>query len=235
MIKFLLKTEENGGNKKMKRNKGITLIALVITIIVLLILAGISIATLTGENGLLSKATIAKEEQKKEASLEKIKLATLASYGEDGKFNVETFKGEIARIGGSIVSEDLENGKIVVEVDGYEATINITTGSIESFGKNGTFQIEANLYQENGEPLADGILYDKVKIVVQVKSDAEIEKIDEIIVKSPNGIMEKQPDENNSYLVTESGTYTITVKATINGIQKKLVSKKKSKQLQKNG
>lgn len=206
----------------MKRNKGITLIALVITIIVLLILAGISIATLTGENGLLSKATIAKEEQKKEASLEKIKLATLASYGEDGKFNVETFKGEIARIGGSIVSEDLENGKIVVEVDGYEATINITTDSIESFGKNGTFQIEANLYQENGEPLADGILYDKVKIVVQVKSDAEIEKIDEIIVKSPNGIMEKQPDENNSYLVTESGTYTITVKATINGIQKEV-------------
>ena len=34
-----------------KQNAGITLIALVITIIVLLILAGISIATLTGENG----------------------------------------------------------------------------------------------------------------------------------------------------------------------------------------
>ena len=35
----------------LKRNKGITLIALVVTIIVLLILAGISIAMLTGENG----------------------------------------------------------------------------------------------------------------------------------------------------------------------------------------
>ena len=41
----------------LKERKGITLIALVITIIVLLILAGISIATLTGNNGLLSKAT----------------------------------------------------------------------------------------------------------------------------------------------------------------------------------
>ena len=41
----------------MKNNKGITLIALVITIIVLLILAGISIAMLTGENGLLNKAS----------------------------------------------------------------------------------------------------------------------------------------------------------------------------------
>ncbi len=45
----------------MRKNKGITLIALVITIIVLLILAGVSIATLTGENGILTKATEAKE------------------------------------------------------------------------------------------------------------------------------------------------------------------------------
>ncbi len=37
-------------NRKIKQEKGITLIALVITIIVLLILAGISIAMLTGEN-----------------------------------------------------------------------------------------------------------------------------------------------------------------------------------------
>ena len=35
----------------MKSQKGITLIALVITIIVLLILAGVTIAMLTGENG----------------------------------------------------------------------------------------------------------------------------------------------------------------------------------------
>ena len=41
----------------MKSQKGITLIALVITIIVLLILAGVAIAMLTGENGILKKAT----------------------------------------------------------------------------------------------------------------------------------------------------------------------------------
>lgn len=40
----------------MKNQKGITLIALVITIIVLLILAGVSIAMLTGDNGLLNKS-----------------------------------------------------------------------------------------------------------------------------------------------------------------------------------
>ena len=40
----------------MKNNKGITLIALVVTIIVLLILAGVSIAMLSGDNGILGRA-----------------------------------------------------------------------------------------------------------------------------------------------------------------------------------
>ena len=43
--------------KKLKRNvNGITLIAVVVTIIVLLILAGVSITMLTGENGLFKMA-----------------------------------------------------------------------------------------------------------------------------------------------------------------------------------
>ena len=46
--------------KQFKSNKGITLIALVITIIVLLILAGVSIAMLTGQNGILTQAQNAK-------------------------------------------------------------------------------------------------------------------------------------------------------------------------------
>lgn len=45
----------------MKENKGITLIALVVTIIVLLILAGVSIAMLTGQNGILTKAAEARD------------------------------------------------------------------------------------------------------------------------------------------------------------------------------
>ena len=50
--------------QKINKQKGITLIALVVTIIVLLILAGISIATLTGENGLITKTNTAKEKTK---------------------------------------------------------------------------------------------------------------------------------------------------------------------------
>lgn len=48
--------------KKYLLNKGVTLIALVVTIVVLLILAGISISLLTGDNGTISQANKSKEE-----------------------------------------------------------------------------------------------------------------------------------------------------------------------------
>ena len=57
------------------KEKGITLIALVITIIIILILAGISIMTLTGENGLINKTISAKEENEMSAAKEELKLA----------------------------------------------------------------------------------------------------------------------------------------------------------------
>ena len=58
-----------------KSSKGITLIALVITIIVLLILVGVSIAMLTGDNGILTQATEAKKSNTAGAEKEQIKLA----------------------------------------------------------------------------------------------------------------------------------------------------------------
>ena len=56
-----IKNKEGTLKDKIKANKGITLIALVITIIVLLILAGVSIAMLTGQNGILTQAQNAKD------------------------------------------------------------------------------------------------------------------------------------------------------------------------------
>ena len=47
---------------KLKKIRGITLIALVVTIVVLLILAGVSIAMLTGDNGIIVQAKRAREE-----------------------------------------------------------------------------------------------------------------------------------------------------------------------------
>ena len=59
---------------KFEKQKGITLIALVVTIIVLLILAGVSIAMLTGNNGILTQGKRAKEEQAHAAVKEGITL-----------------------------------------------------------------------------------------------------------------------------------------------------------------
>ena len=64
----------------MKDNKGITLIALVITIIVLLILAGVSIAMLTGENGLLNRANESKSKTLKAEAIERINMEAQALY-----------------------------------------------------------------------------------------------------------------------------------------------------------
>ena len=68
----------------MKRNKGITLIALAVTIIVMLILAGVTMATLTGENGIISQAKKAKEASKKAEDDEKANLANMAAIMENG-------------------------------------------------------------------------------------------------------------------------------------------------------
>jgi len=61
--------------KKLKNTKGITLIALVVTIIILLILAGVSIAMLTGNNGILTQGKRAKEETEIAEEKEAISLA----------------------------------------------------------------------------------------------------------------------------------------------------------------
>ena len=72
------KKGEKQMKEKLKNEKGITLIALVITIIVLLILAGVTIATLTGENGILTKATEANLQTQIGEEKEAINLAMQA-------------------------------------------------------------------------------------------------------------------------------------------------------------
>ena len=71
-------------NYSKEKNRGITLIALVITIIVLLILVGVSIAMLTGDNGILTQAQTSKEKTDEAEDMEKIRLAVSeAQIGEN--------------------------------------------------------------------------------------------------------------------------------------------------------
>jgi hypothetical protein len=68
-----MKNERNT-KQLIKTSNGITLIALVITIIVLLILAGVVIATLTGDNGILTKARTAQTTTNEKDEEEQIKI-----------------------------------------------------------------------------------------------------------------------------------------------------------------
>ncbi len=94
-------------NKKIlkRKERGITLIALVITIIVLLILAGVSIAMLTGDNGILTQAQNAKDKTEQASEAEKIQLAVMATSMDNNGYteilDTDSFKQELQNQFGS--------------------------------------------------------------------------------------------------------------------------------------
>lgn len=124
----------------MKKQKidGITLIALVITIVVLLILASVSIATLTGDNGILSKANNAKTETEKANIKEQVQIAVLGSYDANGRLNIDKLKEELEKIEGTVTITDTDGGfPITVTVDRYSFIID-ENGNIEPAGPKPT-------------------------------------------------------------------------------------------------
>ena len=112
--------------RKQKNNRGITLIALVITIIVLLILATVSIATLTGENGILTKATTAKDKTIEAEEKEQINLA----YTTVMMDKLHSNKGNDLTVSAEELGEELDNqnaGAKVVEAEKIgELTVTFT-------------------------------------------------------------------------------------------------------------
>ena len=94
-----------------KEEKGITLIALIITIIVLLILAGISMATLTGENGILKKADKARETTNEAGAKEKVQIAVMGSFGTERKIDIDTLNQQLNKVEGI----DKENSNLPIE------------------------------------------------------------------------------------------------------------------------
>ena len=72
-----------------QKNKGITLIALVITVIILLILAGITVGAITGDNGIIDNAGQAKEETEIANEKEIIEKATVQAMGNNKYGNIE--------------------------------------------------------------------------------------------------------------------------------------------------
>ena len=102
-----------------KNAKGITLIALVITIIVLLILAGVSIAMLTGQNGILTQAQNSKTTTENKSAEEKVKLAIMAarSQSETGALDADKLIAEITNNYGGTASKTNDGFPVSATVD----------------------------------------------------------------------------------------------------------------------
>ena len=175
---------------KFKNAKGITLIALVITIIVLLILAGVTIATLTGDNGILGKANDAKTQTEQAKEDENLKIAIAGSYGTDGKLNLKDLKD------------------------------NLTNQGIDYDKNNTGFPLEVTINGENKKIDANGNVTVKLESVADSKTKGTVFKDTTTLedtygnqVKIPKGfkIANDSATDVTGGIVIEDATYTNTI------------------------
>ena len=119
----------------LKEQKGITLIALVITIIVLLILAGVSIAMLTGQNGILTKATTSKTETAKAEVMERINMELNAVYADVLSGDITTLDDDyVAKINTNLASKATatpDTSKKVLTITPADSTLGIDAGKVD--------------------------------------------------------------------------------------------------------
>ena len=125
-----------------KRNSGITLVALVITIIVLLILAGVSIALVVGDNGVLSRSQEAKAGSIVAEETEQVNLAYSSALTKNlgDAVTAENLQAELDESVGSgktTVTENGNNLKVLFNETGHSYNVNkgrITEGSDSTAG-----------------------------------------------------------------------------------------------------
>ena len=136
--------------ENLRRNKGITLVALVITIIILLILAGISIQAITN-TGLFVNAKKAKEKSMEGQLKEEITLAIQSIQTE------EIYKGN------SVTLETLAGGQLEKELK--DITAELTDGEINGEYKDYEYTIDSNLNVTINGPVTG----------VRIKGSAEVQ------------------------------------------------------------
>ncbi len=187
-------------NSKKFFNKGITLIALVITIIVLLILAGIAIATLTGENGILNKANQASEETLKAQIKEEIELAIIEIQAEEisegRKVTLETLaNGQLTNKLQNLTAT-LQNNEIIGAYKGYDYTIDdkfkVTIGN-KVKGINISYELSNEEYTNQDITLT----------IHATSTNGEIAKIE--------GPAELMKNDDSTYTITKNGKYEFIV------------------------
>ena len=148
---------------KLQKERGITLIALIVTIIILIILAGISISTLTGDNGIIDQAHTAKEDTEIASWEEQIDLAIIDA---EKKHRDTTMENVIEEL----INKKVINDESQVDKDTGTITTNEPSYVIEDkladyvviYAEN---QLKAgdyvNYVDKNGETRLCCVLYDK--------------------------------------------------------------------------
>ena len=187
----------------MRKERGITLIALVITIIVLIILAGVSIQLLLGENGIITKAKKGKGDYQEASIKEKVEIA-LVDYNSDKITNGE--EGQIEEALNNLLDngtfEDIEIEENIGIIEDYEITLGKEKGEIiiESIDKvTGNVRLRCKLSTRE---------YTKESITINVKATGNIVKL----IKPDN--TEETPIDGKieiNYLVNQNGNYIFKV------------------------
>ena len=166
----------------MKKNQGITLIALVITIIVLLILAGISIMMLTGNNSILNQATNARKNTIEGQEKEAITLA---------------YNGVLANTqGAGVTAEDLQrelqaNGNDATAVQqGNKIVVTFASGNVYTVDSNGNIQLKNGNNSEKELKLSVREIETESRAVVLEATVGELPTEDDLKELSPEELQE---------------------------------------------
>ncbi len=205
---------------KSKNIKGITLIALVITIIVLLILAGITINMMTSQDGILSKTILAKGKMNEAEIEEKIKLAvTKAQINENG-LDKNELKDELNKyFGDKYTLTENSDGSCVIEVEGViyklDSNGNILNGKYElATSEDGTIS------DSSGDSLSNYIIYGNSIQNGEPSPENPVE-IESVGDKTKN-LIDIDSMLNDCLIKNEDGSYTIKKISSSNRMSKTL-------------
>ena len=115
----------------MKNNqRGITLVALVITIIVLLILAGVTIAALSGDNGILTNAS--KSQQENALGTAKDIVSMAVNEATNAWYDYTYLNGNNTTSSGTVGTTQQETAKNFIETATYSSDVKVTTKPVSS-------------------------------------------------------------------------------------------------------
>ena len=159
-------------------NRGITLIALVVTIIVLIILASISINLLFGNNGIITKAREAKSSAAIAEEREKIELAYMGDIAGTGEFDYDEFIEELHKnLNQNANAIEIGENEYIIGNPDTDRAFKIEGGKCTYIGKLSELSdmIVISVDRENGENLSiGGVTINANLITLNEANDSDI-------------------------------------------------------------